>query len=205
MSITKIKAFVLKTRILYGDILKGVMEIKKLSKIFDFSINPLNLYKYLIDNKNVLSFNDVDSLYIDLMEKLNFKEKLKGITIKSVINKEASNLIDICLNNYAISCNILEYIYLCLLKNFFYEFCCTDISDNETMEVIIDIPVSDIYNIYFNYDSFSFDEKIDLFKEELAVWAMYNHIALLRKDDFEIVELEDEDILMVQFNISNKI
>lgn len=205
MSITKLKAFVLKTRILYGDILKGVMEIKKLSKIFDFSINPLNLYKYLIDNKNVLSFNDVNSLYMDLMEKLNLKEKLKGITIKSVINESASNLIDICLNNYVISCNILEYIYLCLLKNFFYEFCCTDISDNETMEVIIDIPVSDIYNIYFNYDSFSFDEKIELFKEELAVWAMYNHIALLRKDDFEIVELEDEDILMVQFNISNRI
>lgn len=205
MSITKLKAFVLKTRIPYGDILKGVMEVKKLSKIFNFSIPPLNLYKYLIDDKNILSFNDVDSLYMDLIEKLNLKEKLKGITIKSVINKEESNLIDICLNNYAISCNILEYIYLCLLQNFFYEFCCTDISDNETMEVIIDIPVSDIYNIYFNYESFSFNEKIDLFKEELAVWAMYNHIALLRKDDFEIVGLEDEDILMVQFNISNRI
>ena len=142
---------------------------------------------------------------MDLIEKLNLKEKLKGITIKSVVNKEESNLIDICLNNYAISCNILEYIYLYLLKNILYEFCYTDISSYETMEVIIDIPVSDIYNIYFNYKSFSCDEKIDLFKEELAVWAMYNHIALLRKDDFEIVELEDEDILMVQFNISNRI
>ena len=205
MSITKLKAFVLKTRIPYGDILKGVMEVKKLSKIFNFSIPPLNLYKYLIDDKNILSFNDVDSLYIDLIEKLNLKEKLKGITIKSVINKEESNLIDICLNNYAISCNILEYIYLYLLKNILYEFCYTDISNYETMEIIIDIPVSDIYNIYFNYESFSFNEKIDLFKEELAVWAMYNHIALLRKDDFEIVGLEDEDILMVQFNISNRI
>ncbi|CDC79825.1 unknown [Clostridium sp. CAG:465] len=205
MSITKLKAFVLKTRIPYGDILKGVMEVKKLSKIFNFSIPPLNLYKYLIDDKNILSFNDVDSLYMDLIEKLNLKEKLKGITIKSVINKEESNLIDICLNNYAISCNILEYIYLYLLKNILYEFCFTDILSYETMEVIIDIPVSDIYNIYFNYESFSFNEKIDLFKEELAVWAMYNHIALLRKDDFEIVELEDEDILMVQFNISNRI
>ena len=205
MSITKLKAFVLKTRIPYGDILKGVMEVKKLSKIFNFSIPPLNLYKYLIDDKNILSFNDVDSLYMDLIEKLNLKEKLKGITIKSVINKEESNLIDICLNNYAISCNILEYIYLYLLKNILYEFCFTDISNYETMEVIIDIPVSDIYNIYFNYESFSFNEKIDLFKEELAVWAMYNHIALLRKDDFEIVGLEDEDILMVQFNISNRI
>ena len=38
MSITKLKAFVLKTRIPYGDILKGVMEVKKLSKIFNFSI-----------------------------------------------------------------------------------------------------------------------------------------------------------------------
>lgn len=205
MSITKLKAFVLKTRIPYGDILKGVMEVKKLSKIFNFSISPLNLYKYLIDDKNILSFNDVDSLYMDLIEKLNLKEKLKGITIKSVINKEESNLIDICLNNYAISCNILEYIYLYLLKNILYEFCYTDISNYETMEIIIDIPVSDIYNIYFNYESFSFNEKIDLFKEELAVWAMYNHIALLRKDDFEIVGLEDEDILMVQFNISNRI
>ncbi len=205
MSITKLKAFVLKTRIPYGDILKGVMEVKKLSKIFNFSIPPLNLYKYLIDDKNILSFNDVDSLYMDLIEKLNLKEKLKGITIKSVINKEESNLIDIYLNNYAISCNILEYIYLYLLKNILYEFCFTDILSYETMEVIIDIPVSDIYNIYFNYESFSFNEKIDLFKEELAVWAMYNHIALLRKDDFEIVELEDEDILMVQFNISNRI
>lgn len=205
MSITKLKAFVLKTRIPYGDILKGVMEVKKLSKIFNFSIPPLNLYKYLIDDKNILSFNDVDSLYMDLIEKLNLKEKLKGITIKSVINKEESNLIDICLNNYAISCNILEYIYLYLLKNILYEFCYTDISNYETMEIIIDIPVSDIYNIYFNYESFSFNEKIDLFKEELAVWAMYNHIALLRKDDFEIVGLEDEDILMVQFNISNRI
>ena len=205
MSITKLKAFVLKTRIPYGDILKGVMEVKKLSKIFNFSIPPLNLYKYLIDNKNILSFNDVDSLYMDLIEKLNLEEKLKGIKIKSVINKEESNLIDICLNNYAISCNILEYIYLYLLKNILYEFCFTDISSYETMEVIIDIPVSDIYNIYFNYESFSFNEKIDLFKEELAVWAMYNHIALLRKDDFEIVELEDEDILMVQFNIFNRI
>lgn len=205
MSITKLKAFVLKTRIPYGDILKGVMEVKKLSKIFNFSIPPLNLYKYLIDDKNILSFNDVDSLYMDLIEKLNLKEKLKGITIKSVINKEESNLIDICLNNYAISCNILEYIYLYLLKNILYEFCYTDISNYETMEVIIDIPVSDIYNIYFNYESFSFNEKIDLFKEELAVWAMYNHIALLRKDDFEIVGLEDEDILMVQFNISNRV
>lgn len=205
MSITKLKAFVLKTRIPYGDILKGVMEVKKLSKIFNFSIPPLNLYKYLIDDKNILSFNDVDSLYMDLIEKLNLKEKLKGITIKSVINKEESNLIDICLNNYAISCNILEYIYLYLLKNILYEFCFTDILSYETMEVIIDIPVSDIYNIYFNYESFSFNEKIDLFKEELAVWAMYNHIALLRKDDFEIVGLEDEDILMVQFNISNRI
>lgn len=205
MSITKLKAFVLKTRIPYGDILKGVMEVKKLSKIFNFSIPPLNLYKYLIDDKNILSFNDVDSLYMDLIEKLNLKEKLKGITIKSVINKEESNLIDICLNNYAISCNILEYIYLYLLKNILYEFCFTDILSYETMEVIIDIPVSDIYNIYFNYESFSFNEKIDLFKEELAVWAMYNHIALLRKDDFEIVGLEDEDILMVQFNISNRV
>ena len=205
MSITKLKAFVLKTWIPYGDILKGVMEVKKLSKIFNFSIPPLNLYKYLIDDKNILSFNDVDSLYMDLIEKLNLKEKLKGITIKSVINKEESNLIDICLNNYAISCNILEYIYLYLLKNILYEFCYTDISNYETMEIIIDIPVSDIYNIYFNYESFSFNEKIDLFKEELAVWAMYNHIALLRKDDFEIVGLEDEDILMVQFNISNRI
>ena len=205
MSITKLKAFVLKTRIPYGDILKGVMEVKKLSKIFNFSISPLNLYKYLIDDKNILSFNDVDSLYMDLIEKLNLKEKLKGITIKSVINKEESNLIDICLNNYAISCNILEYIYLYLLKNILYEFCYTDISNYETMEIIIDIPVSDIYNIYFNYESFSFNEKIDLFKEELAVWAMYNHIALLRKDDFEIVGLEDEDILMVQFNISNRV
>lgn len=205
MSITKLKAFVLKTRIPYGDILKGVMEVKKLSKIFNFSIPPLNLYKYLIDDKNILSFNDVDSLYMDLIEKLNLKEKLKGITIKSVINKEESNLIDICLNNYAISCNILEYIYLYLLKNILYEFCYTDISNYETMEIIIDIPVSDIYNIYFNYESFSFNEKIDLFKEELAVWAMYNHIALLRKDDFEIVGLEDEDILMVQFNISNRV
>ena len=205
MSITKLKAFVLKTRIPYGDILKGVMEIKKLSKIFNFSIPPSNLYKYLIDDKNILSFNDVDSLYMDLIEKLNLKEKLKGITIKSVVNKEESNLIDICLNNYAISCNILEYIYLYLLKNILYEFCFTDILSYETMEVIIDIPVSDIYNIYFNYESFSFNEKIDLFKEELAVWAMYNHIALLRKDDFEIVGLEDEDILMVQFNISNRV
>lgn len=170
MSITKLKAFVLKTRIPYGDILKGVMEVKKLSKIFNFSIPPLNLYKYLIDDKNILSFNDVDSLYMDLIEKLNLKEKLKGITIKSVINKEESNLIDICLNNYTISCNILEYIYLYLLKNILYEFCFTDISSYETMEVIIDIPVSDIYNIYFNYESFSFNEKIDLFKEELAVW-----------------------------------
>ena len=151
MSITKLKAFVLKTRIPYGDILKGVMEVKKLSKIFNFSIPPLNLYKYLIDDKNILSFNDVDSLYMDLIEKLNLKEKLKGITIKSVINKEESNLIDICLNNYAISCNILEYIYLYLLKNILYEFCFTDISNYETMEVIIDIPVSDIYNIYFKY------------------------------------------------------
>lgn len=73
------------------------------------------------------------------------------------------------------------------------------------MEVILDIPVSYIYNIYFNYESFSFDEKIALFKEELAVWAMYNHIALLRKDDFEVVELKDEDILIVQFNISNRV
>ena len=88
MSITKLKAFVLKTRTPYGDILKGVMEVKKLSKIFNFSIPPLNLYKYLIDNKNILSFNDVDSLYMDLIEKLNLKEKLKGIKIKSVINKE---------------------------------------------------------------------------------------------------------------------
>ena len=51
MSITKLKAFVLKTRIPYGDILKGVMEVKKLSKIFNFSIPPLTLYKYLIDDK----------------------------------------------------------------------------------------------------------------------------------------------------------
>lgn len=56
MSITKLKAFVLKTRIPYGDILKGVMEVKKLSKIFNFSISPLNLYKYLIDDKNILIF-----------------------------------------------------------------------------------------------------------------------------------------------------
>lgn len=32
MSITKLKAFVLKTRIPYGDILKGVMEVKNFLK-----------------------------------------------------------------------------------------------------------------------------------------------------------------------------
>ena len=48
-------------------------------------------------------------------------------------------------------------------------------------------------------------KKLIFLKRSLQCGAMYNHIALLRKDDFEIVGLEDEDILMVQFNISNRV
>ena len=159
----------------------------------------------MTDLSNIESFNDVDLVYEDLIKKLGIRNMLRGISIKSVIDNKTSNIIEECLKNYNISFNILEYIYCYFIKDFIAEFIQTKITKDGYMEVILDIPVSYIYNIYFNYESFSFDEKIDLFKEELAVWAMYNHIALLRKDDFEVVELEDEDILMVQFNISNRV
>ncbi len=204
MNIIKLKVSVLKTRLLYGDILKGVMEIIRLCKLLKFNINLKVLYNYLTDLSNIESFNDVDLVYEDLIKKLGIRNMLRGISIKSVIDNKTSNIIEECLKNYNISFNILEYIYCYFIKDFIAEFIQTKITKDGYMEVILDIPVSYIYNIYFNYESFSFDEKIDLFKEELAVWAMYNHIALLRKDDFEVVELEDEDILMVQFNISNR-
>ncbi len=205
MNIIKLKVSVLKTRLLYGDILKGVMEIIRLCKLLKFNINLKVLYNYLTDLSNIESFNDVDLVYEDLIKKLGIRNMLRGISIKSVIDNKTSNIIEECLKNYNISFNILEYIYCYFIKDFIAEFIQTKITKDGYMEVILDIPVSYIYNIYFNYESFSFDEKIDLFKEELAVWAMYNHIALLRKDDFEVVELEDEDILMVQFNISNRV
>lgn len=205
MNIIKLKVSVLKTRLLYGDILKGVMEIIRLCKLLKFNINFKLLYNYLTDLSNIESFNDVDLVYEDLIKKLGIRNILRGISIKSVIDNKTSNIIEECLKNYNISFNILEYIYCYFIKDFIAEFIQTKITKDGYMEVILDIPVSYIYNIYFNYESFSFDEKIDLFKEELAVWAMYNHIALLRKDDFEVVELEDEDILMVQFNISNRV
>lgn len=205
MNIIKLKVSVLKTRLLYGDILKGVMEIIRLCKLLKFNINFKVLYNYLTDLSNIESFNDVDLVYEDLIKKLGIRNMLRGISIKSVIDNKTSNIIEECLKNYNISFNILEYIYCYFIKDFIAEFIQTKITKDGYMEVILDIPVSYIYNIYFNYESFSFDEKIDLFKEELAVWAMYNHIALLRKDDFEVVELEDEDILMVQFNISNRV
>lgn len=205
MNIIKLKVSVLKTRLLYGDILKGVMEIIRLCKLLKFNINFKLLYNYLTDLSNIESFNDVDLVYEDLIKKLGISNMLRGISIKSVIDNKTSNIIEECLKNYNISFNILEYIYCYFIKDFIAEFIQTKITKDGYMEVILDIPVSYIYNIYFNYESFSFDQKIALFKEELAVWAMYNHIALLRKDDFEVVELKDEDILIVQFNISNRV
>lgn len=119
MNIIKLKVSVLKTRLLYGDILKGVMEIIRLCKLLKFNINFKLLYNYLTDLSNIESFNDVDLVYEDLIKKLGISNMLRGISIKSVIDNKTSNIIEECLKNYNISFNILEYIYCYFIKDLF--------------------------------------------------------------------------------------
>ena len=88
MNIIKLKVSVLKTRLLYGDILKGVMEIIRLCKLLKFNINLKVLYNYLTDLSNIESFNDVDLVYEDLIKKLGIRNMLRGISIKSVIDNK---------------------------------------------------------------------------------------------------------------------
>lgn len=119
MNIIKLKVSVLKTRLLYGDILKGVMEIIRLCKLLKFNINFKLPYNYLTDLSNIESFNDVDLVYEDLIKKLGIRNMLRGISIKSVIDNNTSNIIEECLKNYNISFNILEYIYCYFIKDLF--------------------------------------------------------------------------------------
>ena len=205
MYTTEIKVMALKKKVLIGDALKGAMQIMKLSKIANFPLNISKLAKYLLDVNKIQSFEDIDLLYNDMFNIFCPEKNLVNTRIISFVNKNLSDLIDISLSNYTLSFNFLLYIYEEFINEFVYEFISNKISKNDTCEVIIDIPTININFIYCNYENLNYYEKIDKFKEELTIWAMYNHIATLTQEDFEIVELEDEDILMIQFNIINKV
>lgn len=205
MYTTEIKVMALKKKVLIGDALKGAMQIMKLSKIANFPLNISKLAKYLLDVNKIQSFEDIDLLYNDMFNIFCPEKNLVNTRIISFVNKNLSDLIDISLSNYTLSFNFLLYIYEEFINEFVYEFISNKVSKNDTFEVIIDIPAININFIYCNYENLNYYEKIDKFKEELTIWAMYNHIATLTQEDFEIVELEDEDILMIQFNIINKV
>lgn len=205
MYTTEIKVMALKKKVLIGDALKGAMQIMKLSKIANFPLNISKLAKYLLDVNKIQSFEDIDLLYNDMFNIFCPEKNLVNTRIISFVNKNLSDLIDISLSNYTLSFNFLLYIYEEFINEFVYEFISNKVSKNDTFEVIIDIPTININFIYCNYENLNYYEKIDKFKEELTIWAMYNHIATLTQEDFEIVELEDEDILMIQFNIINKV
>lgn len=205
MYTTEIKVMALKKKVLIGDALKGAMQIMKLSKIANFPLNISKLAKYLLDVNKIQSFEDIDLLYNDMFNIFCPEKNLVNTRIISFVNKNLSDLIDISLSNYTLSFNFLLYIYEEFINEFVYEFISNKVSKNDTFEVIIDIPAININFIYCNYENLNYYEKIDKFKEELTIWSMYNHIATLTQEDFEIVELEDEDILMIQFNIINKV
>lgn len=205
MYTTEIKVMALKKKVLIGDALKGAMQIMKLSKIANFPLNISKLAKYLLDVNKIQSFEDIDLLYNDMFNIFCPEKNLVNTRIISFVNKNLSDLIDISLSNYTLSFNFLLYIYEEFINEFVYEFISNKVRKNDTCEVIIDVPAININFIYCNYENLNYYEKIDKFKEELTIWAMYNHIATLTQEDFEIVELEDEDILMIQFNIINKV
>ena len=205
MYTTEIKVMALKKKVHIGDALKGAMQIMKLSKIANFPLNVSKLTKYLLDVTKIQSFDDIDLLYNDMFITFCPEKILVNTRIVSFINKNLSDLIDISLSNYTLSFNFLLYIYEEFINEFIYEFISNKVSKKDTCEVIIDIQIININSIYCNYENLDYYEKIDKFKEELTIWSMYNHIATLTQEDFEIVELEDEDILMIQFNIINKV
>lgn len=205
MYTTEIKVMALKKKVLIGDALKGAMQIMKLSKIANFPLNISKLAKYLLEVNKIQSFEDIDLLYNDMFNIFCPEKNLVNTRIISFVNKKVSDLIDISLSNYTLSFNFLLYIYEEFISEFVYEFISNKVSKNDTFEVIIDIPTININSIYCNYENLDYYEKIDKFKEELTIWSMYNHIATLTQEDFEIVELEDEDVLMIQFNIINKV
>lgn len=205
MYTTEIKVMALKKKVLIGDALKGAMQIMKLSKIANFPLNMSKLAKYLLDVNKIQSFDSIDLLYNDMFTTFCPKKILDNTKITSFMNKKVSDLIDICLSNYTLSCDFLVYVYEEFINEFVYDFITNKVSKNDTFEVIIDIPTIKINYIYCNYENLDYYEKVDKFKEELAIWSMYNHIATLTQEDFEIIELEDEDILMIQFNIINKV
>ena len=205
MYTTEIKVMALKKKVFIGDALKGAMQIMKLSKIANFPLNMSKLAKYLLDVNKIQSFDSIDLLYNDMFTTFCPKKILDNTKITSFMNKKVSDLIDICLSNYTLSCDFLVYVYEEFINEFVYDFITNKVSKNDTFEVIIDIPTININFIYCNYENLNYYEKIDKFKEELTIWAMYNHIATLTQEDFEIIELEDEDILMIQFNIINKV
>lgn len=204
MYITEIKMFALKKRVLIGNVLKGAMEIIKVAKEIGYDLNTQELKKYLLDIEKIGSFDNIDLLYEDMFSTFLPIRKLLNLKIVSYTNKSLTDLIDFSLSNFSISCDFLIYIYSDFFEEFIEEFLKCDFSKDNEFEVIIDIPIIYINNIYINYQNFDLDEKIDKFKEEITIWAMYNCIATITENDFEIIELEDEDILMVQFNIINK-
>ena len=213
MYTTEFKVITLKKQVLFGDALKGVMALINISKKLEFELNYTYLKEYLLDIDKISSFKNLDELYIDMFKTfLPTREFLKKIKIKSYINKEVSNFIDLSLSNQTVSCNFLEFIYSYFLNEFIDEFLDSDFSKENKMEVIFDIPVENIDTIYSNYEDLDLDEKIEKFKNEMMIFSMYSHIGNLKEDSFVIVDLEDdyiykepEQVILIEFNIINKI
>lgn len=213
MYVTEFKVFTLKKRVLFGDALKGIIALINCSKKLKFNINYLYLKDYILDLDRISSFESLDELYHDMFKTfVPTSEMLNKIKIKSYINKEISNIIDVLLSNHTLSCNFLEYIYSYFLDEFIDYFLDSDFSRGDKLEVVFDIPVDNIDVIYSNYENVDIEEKIEKFKHEMMIFSMYSHIGALTEESFVIVDLDEEEtneeaeqVLLIEFKVINKI
>lgn len=213
MYVTKFKVLTLKKRVLFGDVLKGIMALINISKKLNFDINYSFLKDYFLDIDKISSFKNIDELYEDMFKTfVPTRKMLNQIKIKSYINKEISKIIDVSLSNHTLSCNFLEYIYSYFLDEFIDYFLDSDFSRGDKIEIIFDIPVDNIDSMYSNYEDLDIEEKIEKFKHEMMIFSMYSHIGALTEESFVIVDLDEEEtneeieqVLLIEFKVINKI
>lgn len=213
MYVTNFKVLTLKKRVLFGDVLKGIMALINCSKKLKFNINYLYLKDYILDLDRISSFESLDELYHDMFKTfVPTSEMLNKIKIKSYINKELSKIIDVSLSNQNLSSNFLEYIYSYFLEEFIDYFLDSDFSKEDKIEVVFNIPVDNIDVIYSNYENVDIEEKIEKFKHEMMIFSMYSHIGALTEESFVIVDLDEEEtneeaeqVLLIEFKVINKI